>query len=381
MPAPASKSRSLRPGYTSGACAAAAAKGATLLLFSRTGRPVEVDIPFPDGTRHVLKIARAWREEADRAACASVIKDAGDDPDVTHGAEIVARVVLTGDRSGHDVPRRRGLPDVTIKGGEGVGMVTRPGLPVAMGEPAINPGPRGMVREAVIEAIAEAPAARHDTVRHIEVTISVPEGVALARKTLNSRLGIVGGISILGTTGIVVPLSSDAWTATITASMNVAEAMGSKEIVLSSGRASERAHMGRFGLPDAAYVMMGDYVEYALREAGRRTFDKVHLCAQWAKMLKIAMAIPQTHVRHGAIDLARADAFVRRLGHPGPADRPSTSAREMFERVASVGREIGLPIFSGVCAAARQYAESITGRIPVVALLVSYEGEVIAEDG
>ncbi len=159
-----SKSRHLRSGYTTGACAAAAAKGATLLLLSgapfrrrggagrRGGQVGAVEIPFPDGSRHAFAMERTWQEEAGGAAYASVIKDAGDDPDVTHGAEIVARVVF------RDAPAGAGPPVVVIEGGEGVGVVTRPGLPLAIGEAAINPVPRAMVVEAVMEALTAGPA-------------------------------------------------------------------------------------------------------------------------------------------------------------------------------------------------------------------------------
>ena len=162
---------------------------------------------------------------------------------------------------------------------------------------------------------------------------------------MNMRLGIVGGISILGTSGIVRPLSSEAWTATITASMSVARAMGRIEVVLSAGRASEAAHMARYALPEETYVMMGDYVEYALLEAARHGFDKVHLIAQWAKMLKIAMATPQTHVSHGVIDLAKAAAFLGDLGFPGLKGREFKTAREMFDLIAATPGGACGPLF------------------------------------
>ncbi len=374
-----SKSRHLRPGYTSGACAAAAAKGATLLLLSGavfTSAHRAVEIPFPDGSRHGFTIERAWHEEAGGAACASVIKDAGDDPDVTHGVEIIARVVFSDSGREGDAAGEKDVPRVVIKGGEGVGVVTRPGLPLAIGEAAINPGPRTMVREAVMEALTGRP----DLLAGIEVTISVPLGVSLAGRTLNSRLGIVGGISILGTSGIVRPLSSEAWTATIAASMSVAHAMGRKEIVLSAGRASEAAHMTRYALPEETYVMMGDYVEYALLEAARHGFDRVHLCAQWAKMLKIAMATPQTHVSHGVINPATAAVFLGDLGFPDLKGREFTTTREIFDLIAASG-DTRRPVFRRVCTAAKHFAESMSGGIPVSAYLVSYEREVVAQDG
>ena len=170
---------------------------------------------------------------------------------------------------------------------------------------------------------------------HFEVTISVPAGEELAKKTLNSRLGIVGGISILGTTGIVKPMSTDAYTASITAGMDVAKAMGRTLVVLSSGRTSEKAHMKKYGFADEAYVMMGDYLEYSLQDAKKHGFEAIHLCAQWAKMIKTAMSTPQTHVRHGAIGGDDAAVFLRSRGirhsrtsvQYGPGDIRSHHAR------------------------------------------------------
>lgn len=374
-----SKSKRLRTGYTTGACAAAAAKAATLLLLGlwKTGGE-GTDIPFPDRSRRRLKIARVWLDEEKKAAWASIIKDAGDDPDVTDGIEILACARCLNGR-GDWSPDEKEMP-VVILGGIGVGLVTRPGLSVAVNEPAINPVPRRMIEESVREAagLAGGPAGGRAQPA-MEITISVPEGKRVAKRTLNSRLGIVGGISILGTTGIVRPVSSEAWTATISASMSVAKASGRKEIVLSSGRSSERAHMTRYGLPEDSYVMMGDYVEYALKEAKARGFNRVHLSAQWAKMLKTAMAIPQTHVRHGAIDLARTTRFLKGLGASGFPEGDFNTAREIFDIIAGEPAGPNRQLFFLVCSKAKAYAESITGDVPVTVYLVSYEGEIIAE--
>ena len=224
-----SKSRQLRTGYTTGACAAAATKAAVSILcrtisasadglpgpgpsepnlskpssseLLETVIPQQVEIPFPDGSRHKFKIHDAGFTIGDKTAWASVIKDAGDDPDITNRAEIRSDVILKDNNEN---------AEVIIRGGTGVGVVTRPGLPVRIGEPAINPGPSRMIQEAVSEAKNEAKTLG---IQCLEVTISVPDGERLAKKTLNSRLGIVGGISILGSTGIVRPISSEAWTA------------------------------------------------------------------------------------------------------------------------------------------------------------------------
>lgn len=375
-----SKSRQLRSGYTTGACAAAASKAAvTILCRTQSARadgapelretviPKQVEIPFPDGSRHMFRIHDAGFTLGDNTAWASVIKDAGDDPDITNGAEIRSDIIIRTNNENREV---------VIRGGRGVGIVTRPGLPVRIGEPAINPGPTRMIQEAVSEARKEANVLG---MRGLEVTISVPDGERLARKTLNARLGIVGGLSILGSSGIVRPISAEAWTATISASMDVARAMGHTEIVLSSGRTSEHAHMDHYKLPEEMYVMMGDYLEYALRAAAEHNFKRIHLSAQWAKMIKIAMVTPQTHVRHGSLDTKKAADFVKSLGtHIDEAVPEFNTAREILDRLlASSGDNAG-EILSKVCGAAKQYAESFTGGIPVTTYLISYEGTVIA---
>jgi cobalt-precorrin-5B (C1)-methyltransferase len=390
------KKKSLRSGYTTGACAAAAAKAAALLLLSgeagkrgsgevkgreKTDINKDVEIPFPDGSRVKFNVHSS--EFRDNVAIASIIKDAGDDPDVTNGAEIAAEATKVGKRGSGKAGKQKNtdLP-VLIKGGRGVGTVTKPGLSVPVGEPAINPVPRQMIKEAVMEAINSGEAGKRvsgkeKNFRAIEITISVPNGEELAKKTLNYRLGIEGGISILGTTGIVKPVSTAAWTATITSSMDVAKAMGHTDIVLSAGRTSEKAHMKEYGLPDESYVLMGDYLEYSLQEAKKHKFRKIHLCAQWAKMVKIAMATPQTHVRFGAIDTKKAVGFLNSIGIRIPGERVFNTAREIFDCILSK-RSAKAKSLQKVCNEAGKYAQKIAGRIPVNTYLVSYDGKIIA---
>ncbi|HDH06364.1 MAG TPA: cobalt-precorrin-5B (C(1))-methyltransferase [Nitrospirae bacterium] len=385
--------KNLRSGYTTGACAAAAAKAATLLVTGNESRVTSVDIPFPDGGRVKFKIhnSKLLTHDPQSSAWASVIKDAGDDPDVTNGTEIVAEVSILNDQetgtngeterlsySFSPRPRVPASPFLKIKCGKGVGIVTRPGLSVPVGEPAINPVPRQMIKEAVMEAINQSTEHGTQNTDVIEITISVPDGEELAKKTLNSRLGIIGGISILGTTGIVKPVSTEAWTATITSSMDVAVATGQKEIVLSAGRTSEKAHMKKYGLPEESYVLMGDYLEYSLQEAKKHDFRKIHVCAQWAKMVKIAMATPQTHVRFGAIDIKKAVEFLNSLGINAPSDQEFNTAREIFDYIiaGNAGAGHALPT-EKVCNAAKKYAEEIAKGIPVITYLVSYDREII----
>jgi cobalt-precorrin-5B (C1)-methyltransferase len=370
----ASNARKLRSGYTTGACAAAASKAATMLLLGadmQKNGGAEVEIPFPDGSRVKFPVRYLGIAESSSGpvASASVIKDGGDDPDVTNGAEIIASArALTGTEDGSE--------DISLKGGRGVGRVTKPGLSVAVGDPAINPVPRRMIREAVNEALSGPGNARDG--RRIEITISVPKGEELAKKTLNARLGIIGGISILGTSGIVRPLSTEAWTSSITSTMDVAKASGLKEIVLSVGRVSERAHMEKYKMPEEAYVMMGDHFEFSLIDAKKHDFRKVHISAHWAKMLKISMSTPQTHVCHGAIDIAKGVEHLNRLGLPVPKDRDFNTAREIYDYLVSTYGP-SLRMLRKVCLAAKEYAEGITGGIPVITHLVSYDGAIIVD--
>jgi len=364
--------RRLRTGYTTGTCAAAAAKAATLLLLGK--RPAEVEVTLPDGSLHRLPVHRLVLEED--SATASVVKDAGDDPDITHRAEIVATVkVLSANEN-----------RVVLKGGPGVGIVTKPGLPVPVGEPAINPVPRKMILQAIKEALSGKPLS-------LEVTISVPGGEELAQKTLNPRLGILGGISILGTTGIVKPLSSSAWLATIETSLKVARAVGLSEVVLSFGRTSELAHMKRYGFPEEAYVLMGDFLEFSLKAARREGFRKVHLVGQWAKLLKCALASrnpPQvsesygftTHVRHGVLKPEEVLSLLLEIGGPKEwtTERPSfNTAREIFEELLRLPKDLCLLLFERVLTLARDFAESLAPDLRVRIYLVNYRREIVFE--
>jgi len=351
--------KNLRSGYTTGACAAAAAKGAILCLLGREN-PGSVDIPFPDGSRHSFALCRFGGDSVG-TALATVVKDAGDDPDVTNGAEIGAEVRWLAEAAGETI---------VLVNGPGVGVVTKPGLAVAVGEPAINPVPRRMIRDAVAEALTETAG------RTVEVKIFVRDGEALAAKTLNQRLGVIGGLSILGTTGIVRPVSAQAWTDTIEASMRVARAAGLSEVLLSTGRTSEAAVQRRLRLPEEAQVMMGDYLLYALEAAGRHGFTRIHLAAMWAKLIKAALAVPQTHVRNGALETRQAAELLARLGldeATAHAMEQANTAREIYERLKGLGRH---DLVAAVCQRAQAQAEAWSG-LPVQVYLVTSEQGVV----
>lgn len=280
--------RRLKSGFTTGTAAAAAAKGALTLILD--GRPPEsVEVTLLTGDVLTIPILGGERIDAERARCA-VIKDAGDDPDVTHRAEIGATVRFVED------PRDGG---VVITGGEGVGRVTKPGLETPPGEPAITGGPRRMIRQAVDEVLTA-----HRRRGRVTARIDVPAGRELARNTLNGRLGIVGGISILGTTGIVRPLSHDAYIATIDAALSVAAAAGVETVVLTTGRRSERFSQERWPrLPEEAFVQIGDFFKTALEKTAARGLRQATLTVFFGKAVKMAQRIPHTHAAKSRLAL------------------------------------------------------------------------------
>ena len=286
----------LRSGYTTGACATAATLGAALLL--RDGHPAEaVKLLMPAGDKVRFVLERCFREGD--CAVASVIKDAGDDPDVTHGAEICARLSHTSDI------------EIKFAAGFGVGTITKPGLALPVGEPAINPVPRKMI-ETALRTIFPLGGFR--------VEIFIPEGLERAAKTMNERLGIVGGLSILGTTGIVRPISHKAWTDTLEVALDVALASGTDQVVLSTGRTSEAAARKQLPhLPDEAFVMMGDHIGYCLDACARKKVSSLVLSGQFAKLVKIACGHPQTHVRNSSLDLEQLQRWARQI-NLDPAD-------------------------------------------------------------
>jgi cobalt-precorrin-5B (C1)-methyltransferase len=277
--------RPLRRGWTTGTCATAAAKAAyAALVTGAFPDPVAVTLPRGECPSFALALTR---QDAGSAS-AGVIKDAGDDPDVTHGALIVATV-------------RAGAPGsgVTFRAGAGVGTVTRAGLAIAPGEPAINPVPRQMIRAAIAEVAA---ATNHAA--DIEVEIAIPGGEALAAKTLNGRLGIVGGLSILGTTGIVVPYSCSAWIASIHRGIDVARAAGLVHIAGATGATSEAAVRKLHDLPETALIDMGDFVGGMLKYVRAHPVPRVTIAGGIAKMTKLAQGLLDLHSRRGEVDLA-----------------------------------------------------------------------------
>jgi cobalt-precorrin-5B (C1)-methyltransferase len=288
--------RPLRRGWTTGACATAAAKAAFAALV--TGEfPDPVEIALPGGTRPAFALAET-RRDGD-AATAGVVKDAGDDPDVTHGA-LVRATVRRGEAAGSGV---------VFRAGPGVGMVTRPGLPIPPGEPAINPVPRQMIAAGIAEV-----AAAHGIGADAVVEISIEHGEALAKRTLNGRLGIVGGLSVLGTTGIVIPYSCAAWIASIHRGIDVSRALGLDHVAGSTGNTSEIAVQKLHALPEVALLDMGDFVGGMLKYLRSHPVARVTVAGGIAKMTKLAQGRLDLHSKRGSVDLDGLAALARAAG-------------------------------------------------------------------
>ncbi len=329
----------LRRGWTTGACATAAAKAAFIGL--TTGEfPDPVEVRLPRGGQASFSLA--CHERIADGARAGVVKDAGDDPDVTNGLLIVSTV--------RPAPHGSGIKFLAELG---VGTVTRPGLPIPPGEPAINPTPSKMIHDAVAEA-ASALGATID----IEVEISIPGGEAVAHKTLNPRLGIIGGLSILGTTGIVVPYSCSAWIHSIYRGIDVARAAGLLHVAASTGATSEAAVQALHGLPEHALVDMGDFAGGTLKYLRRHPVPRVTIAGGIAKIAKLGQGLLDLHSRAGAVDFAwlaqcvsEADGTVQAVA----AARGANTALEIYQ----VAEAMGLPLAKVVAEHAWHTAASV----------------------
>ena len=351
--------RPLARGWTTGACATAATKAALTALL--TGEfPDPVTIRLPRGETPAFPLAREALDEA--GATAGIVKDAGDDPDVTHGATILSTV-------------RRGEPGMGIvfRAGEGVGTVTKPGLPVAPGEAAINPVPRTMMR-AEVETLCTA----HGLAPDITVTIAVPGGEAIARQTWNPRLGIVGGLSILGTTGIVHPFSCSAWIHSIHSGVDVARAAGYPTILAATGSTSEAAARRLHPVPDTASIDMGDFAGGLLKYLRNHPVPHLVLAGGFAKMVKLAQGALDLHSGRSQVDFEwLADAVPDLNQNVKQRIRDANTAAE----VLAMTRDGALA--TTVAQAARETALAALRDAPVAVtlLVVDRAGTVIASDG
>ncbi|PRX38110.1 cobalt-precorrin-5B (C1)-methyltransferase [Meinhardsimonia xiamenensis] len=340
----------LRRGWTTGACATAATRAALMALWGGAF-PERVTITLPRGERPSFALAHTAR--GDGWAEAGVVKDAGDDPDVTHGALVIARVAEGAPGSG-----------VTFRAGEGVGTVTRPGLPVAPGEPAINPVPRQMMAQVVEEL-----AARFGRAGDVVITVSIPGGEEIAKRTWNPRLGIVGGLSILGTTGVVRPFSCAAWIASIHRGIDVARAAGLTHVAGCTGATSERAVRARHGLPEHGMLDMGDFAGGLLKYLRRHPVPRLTIGGGPGKLTKLGQGAMDLHSARSQVDFA---ALAEAAGEPRIArcntvlEALEIAGPSLAEVIAGRARDVAAGVLEGA-------------GVTVDVIVVGRDGRILAE--
>jgi cobalt-precorrin-5B (C1)-methyltransferase len=351
----------LRTGYTTGTTATAATKAAFYALI--TGRPTEqVTVSLPKGRTATLNIAWTRRENNGEVTCAA-IKDGGDDPDATHGAEICSTVSFS-----------KNTNHIHIEGGKGVGRVTKPGLGLEIRKAAINPTPLKMLEQAVREV-----ASHQLENQGVDIVISVPNGEEIAKKTDNPRLGILGGISILGTTGIVMPYSTASFAASIRQGLDVATAMGADVVVLTTGGRSEDFAKALFKLPDHCFIQMGDFAGYSIKQcANKATIRQVIIAGFIGKLTKMAMGIKQTHVAGSHVDTE----FMARLA--SECEAPPDIVQEISG--ANTARHVSeiikkhkiVNFYDNLCKKVyEQMHEHAKGQLQIEVILFEFDGIVI----
>lgn len=357
--------RGNRTGFTTGACSAAAARAATLGLVK--GRvPSHVECVLPNGNLVVFEVMDA--HSMTDVAHAVVVKDAGDDPDATHGAHLTADVRL--------LPHRIG--EIVLKAGVGVGTATREGLGLTVGSPAINPVPRRNICDNVRLAGESLLA-----VGGLEVTLSVPDGEERAKKTLNARLGVIGGISILGTTGIVRPYSTAAFRASVIQAVDVAAAAGNTVVFTTGGRTEKFAMRQLLQLPEAAFVQMGDFVKAAFTQAIQHQFSHIYVGAMVGKLTKMCQNLAVTHAWKAPVDRNILADAARWVGAPDDLIeeiRASETARFAAERLSNLGLSVAFHR-----ALAEKAIHSLKARYPgrykLTVLVCDFEGRPIVTVG
>lgn len=347
-----------REGFTTGACAAAAAKAAARALV--LGAQLDaIETTLPNGRRVTFSLERCTADGA-RALC-SVIKDAGDDPDCTHGAELVAEVEL------------RLAPGVEIRGGDGVAVVTKPGLGLEVGSPAINPVPRRNITEMVLEELAGSAWAG------AVVTISVPGGEQMAKQTINARLGLLGGISILGTSGIVKPYSTSAFRASVVQAIDVASERGLQTVVLTTGGKSEAYAMKLHPeLPEDAFIQVGDFIGTAVRHAARRRIERAIIVGMMGKLSKMADGKMMTHAAGSEVNMGLLAEIAQELG-ARPEIVEQIQGANTARHVLDLCKAEGLTGVTGaICRRVVEHtSQHAGGAIEIHATLVDFNGTLL----
>lgn len=356
--------RPLRSGYTTGSCATATSLAAArLLLGGETGDVAEIVLPKGQHVAMKLKYCRFVNgHDGAEGADAGTVKDAGDDPDVTHGAVVFARVRLSTE------------PGVRFHAASGVGTVTRAGLVVPVGEPAINPVPRQMMRDHLAQLAAQCAYTGG-----FEVAIGVEGGEALALKTMNPRLGIVGGLSILGTTGIVRPFSCSAYIASIHQGIDVARANGITHIAACTGNASEDAMRRHYGLPDMALIEMGDFAGAVLKHLRRAPVARLSLCGGFGKLSKLAAGHLDLHSRQSSIDLP---LLAQWAAEHGASDELQAAMRasNTSQQALALAQAEGIALGDIVCREALEVARGIVPpEVAVEMFAINREGRFVGE--
>lgn len=366
--------KKLREGFTTGTAFAAAAKAALQVLLSGT-RPDSVPVNLPG--------RRSWRVDIesltlnrDSQAEATVIKDSGDDPDLTHGAEVGALVELI-KLPPASPPDSPGLI-TTFIAGPGVGRITKPGLPLPPGQPAINPGPRRICERALKEVVEEYIGHLPDF--RLKLTAFVLNGQDLAQKTLNPKLGIVDGLSILGTTGIVRPYSHAAYRATIVVELKVAQAAGLKRIALTTGRTTEALVQKRFGLADMALIRMGDHLGFSLRQIRGRGFEQVVVGAFFGKSVKMASGFADLRFDASPMDLGELALLTENLSSDSLLALKvgeANTARQALGILQEAGADL---VIREVASRAAGLCKELIGTGPTLEfLLFDFDGNPICE--
>jgi cobalt-precorrin-5B (C1)-methyltransferase len=358
----------LRRGWTTGACAAAAARAAYQALLTGSFPPhVTIRLPKGDASRFPI----ACQTQGEGWAEAGIVKDAGDDPDVTHGALILTRI-------------ERGEPGAGLmfRAGTGVGTVTRPGLALAPGEPAINPGPRRYIGWALADAAAEADG---PSPPDLIVTVSIPGGADLAAKTLNARLGILGGLSVLGTTGIVVPYSCASWIHSIHRGIDVARAAGIEHLAAATGSVSEAAVRGLYGLSDQALLDMGDFVGGTLKYLKTHPVAKLTLAGGFAKFAKLAAGHLDLHSSRSRVETGALARLLADLGAPPEAvaeAEAATGAGEVLSLARGLGSHFADALTRRIATQARDVAlATLAGQTAIEVAIFDRDGTLLTLDG
>jgi cobalt-precorrin-5B (C1)-methyltransferase len=354
----------LRRGWTTGACAAAASGAAyTALLMGRFPDPVTITLP--GGARPQFRLADKALDGT--VARAGVVKDAGDDPDVTHGALVIAELTLAPPDAG-----------ISFHAGPGVGTVTRPGLSLAVGEPAINPGPRRLISDTLAAVARTCGRATADA----SVTLSIPGGEALAEKTLNGRLGILGGLSILGTTGIVIPYSCSAWLHSIHRGIDVARAAGMTHLAAATGSTSEAAVKRLYDLPEIALIDMGDFAGGTLKYLRRHPVARLTVAGGFGKLVKLAQGHLDLHSSKSRVDLAALARMLGDLGASPAIIAAAAGATGAGEALIAATPELAPMFLARIASQAREVAlATLAGGIAVDVAIFDRHGALLAHAG